>query len=208
MQQDPLTEQQVPPAPPPLTPEQAAINLLLSRIEKLEKLTQEQQETINDQQDQLQRRRKEKGEIVRPKRPDDFDGQPSGMIKFFAELDTYFSYFPVTLEDDEDKVLFASGCLTGAAAEWFRPILKDFNDTKEEPDKMKDYTSEIFTKFSNFKDQIEKSFGTMNEEREAERELRFLKQKEHSPDTPLLSFDSSPKSTGLSQPKRKSSTIA
>ena len=97
------------------------------------------------------------------------------MNKFFAELDTYFGYFPTNLGDDEDQVLFAANCLTGTAAEWFRPILMDYNAMKEEPAKMKTQTSEIFSSYKTFKDQLEKSFGTMNEEREAERELRFLR---------------------------------
>lgn len=132
---------------------------------------------INKQQEQLNRRQKEKGEIIRPKRPDDFGGEPSKMTKFFAELETYFGYYPETLKEDEDRVLFAANCLVGTAAEWFRPILADYNANHEGPTKMKEQTEEIFIKFGNFKGQIEKSFGTMNEEREAERELRFLRQK-------------------------------
>jgi len=167
---DHMEDEQQEQQPPPLTPEQQALNLLLARIEKLEAI-------VADQKDQLQRRQKEKGEILKPKRPESFGGETSKMNKFFAELDTYFGYFPYTLEADEDQVLFAANCLVDTAAEWFRPILADYNLNKEDVDKMKEQTQEIFADFKKFKKQLERSFGTMNEEREAERELRFLRQK-------------------------------
>jgi hypothetical protein len=174
MEQDNGNNQQN--VPPQLTVEEM-MRALAERIATLENVVQNQHNTIEEQKVQLERRSREKGEILKPKRPEDFGGDTSKMSKFFAELDSYFGYFPETLEDDEDRVLFAANCLTDTAAEWFRPILADYNANKDDPKKMKPHTEDIFTSYAEFKSQIEKSFGTMNEEREAERELRFLRQK-------------------------------
>jgi len=123
----------------------------------------------------LKTKKKEKGKILRPKRPEPYDGDPRKMDKYFTELDIYFGYFPDTLEYDEDKTILAITCLTGAAEEWARPIMKDYeqNDT----DKQKQQTQDIFEKHTEFRNQLKKSFGSTNEEQEAERDLRNLMQK-------------------------------
>jgi hypothetical protein len=185
MHQDaPAIQQQVPPpqpqqqAPPPvLTPEQQAINTLLARIEALERSSAEQRATIDEQRDQLtSRRTKEKGEIVRPKRPENYDGNPNEREKYFNEVETYFGYFNVTLAEDEDKVHFAASCLIGAAEEWFRPYMKDWNTNPGWTD-LKTETRHVFGLYQNFKDELVKAFGTTNERQEAEKQLQALIQR-------------------------------
>jgi hypothetical protein len=127
MQEDhaPVKQQQAPP-PPVLTPEQQAITTLFARIKALERLSNKQRVIINNQKDQLNNRRtKEKGEIVRPKRPDNYNGNPSDREKYFNEVETYFRYFTTTLADNKDKVHFTASCLIGAGEEWFRPYIRD-----------------------------------------------------------------------------------
>ena len=123
----------------------------------------------------LRNKKKEHGKILRPKRPDSYDGEPRKMEKYFMELDVYFGYFPDTLEEDEDKTIFAITCLTGAAEEWARPIMQDFK--ANEMKNWKDQTKEIFDTHAKFRDQLKKSFGTSNEEQEAERDLRLIMQR-------------------------------
>lgn len=176
MQQDAPAVPQ--PAPPPvaLTQEQQAITELFARIEALERLTTEQRATIDEQREQLNaRRNKEKGEIVRPKKPNNYDGNPNEREKYFNEVETYFGYFDVTLADDEDKVHFAASCLEGAAEEWFRPYMKDWN-TNSWTD-LKEETRHIFESYKNYKEELVKAFGTSNERQEAEKQLQSLVQK-------------------------------
>ncbi|MGZ4850584.1 MAG: retropepsin-like aspartic protease [Candidatus Bathyarchaeia archaeon] len=176
MQQDAPAVPQ--PAPPPvaLTQEQQAITELFARIEALERLTTEQRATIDEQREQLNaRRNKEKGEIVRPKKPNNYDGNPNEREKYFNEVETYFGYFDVTLADDEDKVHFAASCLEGAAEEWFRPYMKDWN-TNSWTD-LKEETRHIFESYKNYKEELVKAFGTSNERQEAEKQLQSLIQK-------------------------------
>ncbi|PTB48955.1 hypothetical protein M431DRAFT_98728, partial [Trichoderma harzianum CBS 226.95] len=68
-------------------------------------------------------RKREKGEVIKLTKPEPFDGDLRKMDKFFLELLTYFGYFPCTLKDDEDRVIFAGSRLAGDAETWFRPII-------------------------------------------------------------------------------------
>ncbi|RFU75078.1 hypothetical protein TARUN_7167, partial [Trichoderma arundinaceum] len=67
--------------------------------------------------------------------------------------------------------------LGGPAATWFDPILKDHRDNQTTPDKREEQTKVIFEKYENFEEQLQKTFGTVNEEQEAENQLRVIRQK-------------------------------
>ncbi|PTB47445.1 hypothetical protein M431DRAFT_64131, partial [Trichoderma harzianum CBS 226.95] len=79
----------------------------------------------------------EKGEVLKPTKPEPFDGDPRKMDKFFSELATYFGYFPRTLKDDEDRVIFAGSRLAGDAETWFRPIMQNYEEGKIDSKKLK-----------------------------------------------------------------------
>jgi hypothetical protein len=103
------------------------------------------------QKEQLRRLQKEKGEIIKLRLPEPFDGSPAIQEKYITEVKTYFRYFNVTLKDKDDKVLFAGGCLTSAAAKWFRLFLKDWNNCKAWTE-LQEETQYVFEKYENFKE--------------------------------------------------------
>lgn len=130
---------------------------------------------LREELDTLKAKKKEKGKTLRPKRPDPYDGDPRKMDKYFTELDIYFGYFPSTLEEDEDKTIFAITCLTGTAEEWARPIMKDYEANASAD--WQAQTQEVFKTHQDFREQLKKSFGTANEEQEAEKLLNNMHQK-------------------------------
>ncbi|RFU82196.1 gag poly protein, partial [Trichoderma arundinaceum] len=124
------------------------------------------------------RREKQLGEVVKPAPPEKFMGDPAKIQKFFIDMRTHFEYYyPVTFAPDKvhDRVQFAGTRLGGPAATWFDPILEDFR--KNTPDKRDEQTQTIFLAYENFEKQLQKTFGSTNEEREAENQLRMIKQK-------------------------------
>ncbi|PTB47268.1 hypothetical protein M431DRAFT_102743, partial [Trichoderma harzianum CBS 226.95] len=60
-------------------------------------------------------RKREKGKVIKPTKPEPFNKDLRKMDKFFSELITYFKYFPRTLKDNEDRVIFTGSCLIGDA---------------------------------------------------------------------------------------------
>ncbi|PTB47429.1 hypothetical protein M431DRAFT_102261, partial [Trichoderma harzianum CBS 226.95] len=82
-------------------------------------------------------RKREKGEVIKLTKPEPFDRDPRKIDKFFSELSTYFGYFPHTLRDDEDRVIFAGSRLTEDAETWFRPIMQNYEEGKIDLKKLK-----------------------------------------------------------------------
>jgi Retrotransposon gag protein len=161
---DPQQQQQ---ESPPMTPEQQ-LQALIEEVKRLNQIVSEQEDRLNNH------RRKEKGEIVKPKRPDDYDGNPKDREKYFNQVETYFGNFDITLADHEDKVYFAAGCLIGAGEQWFRPYMKDYNGHSWK--NMTKETQTMFEDYQNYKEALTKAFGTTNERQEAEKELQAMKQ--------------------------------
>ncbi|RFU82195.1 gag poly protein [Trichoderma arundinaceum] len=181
---------------PRMTPTEviAALDNLTGQLQQLQNQRAQDQVTIAQLQQQLrnagvnivnpapaivpQRREKQLGEIVKPAPPERFMGDPAKIQKFFIDMRTHFEYYyPVTFAPDkiEDRVKFAGTRLGGPAATWFDPILEDFR--KNTPDKRDEQTQTIFLTYENFKKQLQKTFRSTNEEREAENQLRIIKQK-------------------------------
>ena len=160
---------------------QPTLEDLVNEIKALCKTVETQQKTIEDQEICLAKRGKEPGEIIKPKLPEPFDGDPRKIQKYFAEAQIYFSYYPRSMAKPHNRVRLAGGCLTGAAEIWFRPMMDDFVKNSDwddiKWDDMKKETKQIFESYGVYEEQITKFFGATNEEREAERELRFIKQK-------------------------------
>lgn len=150
---------------------------LMAAIEKLKKTVEEQQEIIDNLEDKNLVKTKQEGEIMRPEHPEKFKGDPKNLKKFLMAVRTYFEYFPRTLGESEKeaRIRYAGSRLDGAARDWFEPIQKDHRDTDEA--NQEEQTKKVFQSYKGFEDQLIASFGTINEEKEAENELATIKQK-------------------------------
>jgi hypothetical protein len=106
-------------------------------------------------------------------KPAPFDGERGSVQAFLTQLKSYFYANPASFEDEDDKVLCAAGLLTGRAAEWFEPILRNFLG---DDDDQKKETKVIFGDFDEFEDSLKLTFGNPDEKRQAERQLLALRQ--------------------------------
>ncbi len=117
----------------------------------------------------------EPGRVIKPPKPEPFEGNSRDVLPFITRCKTYFRFFPVSMAYPEGRVLLAAGRLRGNASTWFEPILRDFLD--EEPSKQDDETKKIFGDWGEFEKAIKDAFGLVNEEREAAARLRQMRQK-------------------------------
>jgi hypothetical protein len=78
------------------------------------------------------------------------------------------------LTTEAERVLLAATYLTRPAFDWFKPFVRDYQEHKE--DNQAPETDEIFASYNAFKKRLEDTFGDINKERNAERQLWRLKQ--------------------------------
>jgi hypothetical protein len=108
--------------------------------------------------------------------PEPFDGKRSQLSAFLTQLSIYIKMNPAAFPDEETKVFFASSYLRGAAYDWFEGRLKDRLDNDGDEDEQNETTTRVFEKFDTFKKQIQQTFGEVDAERTAERNLQNLRQ--------------------------------
>lgn len=128
-------------------------------------------------------RQRELGEILKPTPPEMFDGNPKKLQTFLTEMRAHFNYFETSLATPQARVHFAATRLTGTPRAWFEPTLgdyvKNFHDGV-----MNERTIQLFNNYEEFEKALKQTFGTVNEEREAETQLNEIQQKgacsEHS----------------------------
>jgi hypothetical protein len=69
--------------------------------------------------------------------------------------------------------LLAATYLTGPVFDWFEPFVRDYQEYEE--DNRAPETDEIFASYDAFKKRLEDTFGDIDKERNAERQLWRLK---------------------------------
>lgn len=119
----------------------------------------------------------EMGKTLKAGQPNKFDGDTAKLRQFLDDLLEYFEYyFPKTFPENdwEKRIRYAGTRMEGAAADWFKTILKD---KKNDPAEQNELTKDVFKSYDSFEEQLEKCFGITNEAQEAEKKLRTLKQK-------------------------------
>ena len=97
------------------------------------------------------------------------------LSSFLTQLDTYICLNYIMFRKEADKVLYTSSYLRSDALNWFELTLWDY--MKNEKKDRDDETNEIFTSLEEFKKQIRIVFGTVDQERTAEREICNIVQK-------------------------------
>lgn len=140
----------------------------LPPLSEVEERINQLHETIAKLQGQAQTK------SVKIKPPEAFNGTRSNLQGFLTQLELYMRINREKLVYEEDKVLFATSYLTGAAFDWFEPIIRDYQEYSYiEQDKE---TRTIFGDFQQFKKHLQGTFGDIDTERNAERRLKRLRQ--------------------------------
>ena len=151
---------------------------LTNHVKKLEKANQEQVDHIEQLEAQVMEppvsttNTSEQFKMKMPK-PMTFDGTRSKLKTFLVNMEMHIDENKI--KDDKRKIIFAASCLIGEAAEWMQPILNDYYTTDDKED-WDDLTKMIFLSYKNFKIKLKEAFGSIDEVRNAERQLRFLRQ--------------------------------
>jgi Retrotransposon gag protein len=76
------------------------------------------------------------------------------------------------LATNKDKVIFCTIYLRGSAYKWFEPTLTDFLENG--PGDRKATTTATFNSYVQFKVNLKKVYGSIDEERTADRQIRAL----------------------------------
>ena len=97
------------------------------------------------------------------------------LSSFLTQLNTYIHLNYTMFRKEADKVLYVSFYLRSDAINWFELTLWDYmkNEKKDHDDE----TNKIFASLEEFKKQIRIVFGTVDQERTAEREICNIVQK-------------------------------
>ncbi|RYP68466.1 hypothetical protein DL770_008438 [Monosporascus sp. CRB-9-2] len=109
---------------------------------------------------------------IKAKKPEPYDGKGNVQI-FLTQARAYFRF--LGLEDPLDQILAMAACLTGDAADWFEPIMRNYLLVGES-DREKT-TREVFEYYVNFEDKLRNNFANPDEERSAAQKLLQLRQK-------------------------------
>jgi hypothetical protein len=114
---------------------------------------------------------REKGTVLRKQAPERFSGRKEDVENFVIQLRLHFEYFPITLNQETEKVKFAVGLLTGEAADWFEPIIRQYTEGNMTPD-----TARIMGSFEDFAQELYQGFGIVDKNRALEERIRRLQQ--------------------------------
>lgn len=112
--------------------------------------------------------------VISPK-PTTFSGERGDVRTFLTQVRAYLLVNRESFAYARDEVLFAAGLLTGRAGEWFQPTMEEY--LTKSPADYRTETTRMFQNFNNFKEALINTFGNPDEIRQAERQMRGLRQK-------------------------------
>lgn len=107
------------------------------------------------------------------KLPEEFRGNRAHLNSFLLQLTIYFNLRPSQFPSDYNKIVFASSFFREKALNWLRPQLNFYLERLSNPASS---MTPMFTTYEAFEQQLRNTFGDINEEATAERELRLLRQ--------------------------------
>jgi Retrotransposon gag protein/Zinc knuckle len=107
-------------------------------------------------------------------RPEAFSGEKSNVQAFLTQARAYLYVNHERFKYNSDQVLFVGGLLTGKAAEWWEPTLRDYVTHGDASRDNK--TKTLFGSYDAFETALRTTFGNPDEVRTAERQLLALRQ--------------------------------
>ena len=108
---------------------------------------------------------------VRARNPDPYSGGAKDLERFLTQCRIYFLIKQKEFKNEQTQVLFSGGHLSGPAADWFSPLIRDLAAGATKPE-----TQRIFNKYANFERALEQLYGNRDKQKVALRNLRQLRQ--------------------------------
>lgn len=108
--------------------------------------------------------------LLKVQTPDLYHGDRKKLREFLTQLDIYFTLRPQEFSSDIQKIYFAASYLRGAAFNFFEPYLKRLSGGTQNT------TIPMLVSIEQFKEELTRTFGDINEVSTAERELQKLHQ--------------------------------
>jgi len=147
------------------------IKSLQDKITALEKEAAEHQDLINEVHTKVDDVGKNKLKIEAPEK---FDGKKEDLSRFLTEMSSYMEHYDARFPDEETKTRYVASRLTGQAARWFEPTLKDYIDHASA--KQQVFTKTVFEDYDQFEKELRKVFGDQDERVHAQDRLARLRQ--------------------------------
>jgi hypothetical protein len=110
---------------------------------------------------------------VKTNPPEEFSGARGKLTQFFTQSALYIYNNQGHFQDDEKKIMFMISYLRGDAYKLIEPFLTDFFTKGPQ---MSGETRRTLTVLQAFQEKLSLSFGSIDEERKADREIRALRQ--------------------------------
>jgi hypothetical protein len=153
----------------------AVVQQMQAQIAELQNaLTQQQQQFSQQLAQQQPTHPTEPRASIKAPAPEAFNGERHNVQTFLTQCRAYFSVNQTSFGTWKDRVLYAGGKLTGKAADWFEPILRDHLENANA--QRREETKNMFAHFDNFAEALKLTFGNPDEVRTAERQLLALRQ--------------------------------
>jgi hypothetical protein len=114
------------------------------------------------------------GKDLKFPRPLPYDGENGDVQSFLTQVQAYLFMSEAGFKHNHERVLYAGGLLTGKAAEWWEPTLRDYLEQKEE--QRSAATKAVFGSYAKWAAKLKETFGNPDETRTAERKLLWMKQ--------------------------------
>ncbi|KAJ5105138.1 Retrotransposon polyprotein [Penicillium alfredii] len=103
-----------------------------------------------------------------------FDGTRSKLRGFLTQMDMHLDMNRGRLVNDAAKVIFVSSYLRGQAWDWLEPYIREYYE--KTPDAWSAMAQGIFSRYSSFRQLLERTFGDIDAKATAERKLARTRQ--------------------------------
>ena len=147
------------------------IRTLHAKIATLEEEAKVTQKLINEQANKIEATERAK---IKIEAPDKYDGKKEDLARFLTEMASYMEHYTDRFGAEHTKTRYAASRLTGQAARWFEPTLRDHVDNMSED--QRPFTTRVFEDYANFEEELVKVFGDQDEKVHAQDRLARLRQ--------------------------------
>lgn len=126
--------------------------------------------------------RREKGATVdktggiKVNTPDLYYSDRRKLKAYFVQVEMYCLMHLKKFPDMKTRIIFAATYLRGVAQNWYLPYFKDYVENIGAAEQMKQKIRDLFASYPMYKAELQKIFGSVDEEKEAEQRMLALRQ--------------------------------